>query len=102
MKAIIMAGGEGTRLRPLSCDRPKPMVPVANRPVMEYAIELLRDLGITEIGVTLQYLPQEIIDYFGEGKRWGVKLSYFIEDIPLGTAGSVKNAGDFLDRTFWL
>ncbi len=95
-----MAGGEGTRLRPLTCDRPKPMVPVGNRPVMEYAIELLKKLNITEIGVTLQYLPEHISDYFGDGKQWGVNLHYFIEDVPLGTAGSVKNAGDFLDETF--
>ncbi|KUO53590.1 MAG: hypothetical protein APF76_12340 [Desulfitibacter sp. BRH_c19] len=100
MKAIIMAGGEGSRLRPLTCDRPKPMVPVGNRPVMEYAIELLKKLNITEIGVTLQYLPQHITDYFGDGKQWGVNLHYFIEDVPLGTAGSVKNAGSFLDETF--
>jgi len=95
-----MAGGEGSRLRPLTCDRPKPMVPVGNKPVMEYAVELLKKLGITEIGVTLQYLPQHIIDYFGDGSQWGVNLHYFIEDVPLGTAGSVKNAGSFLDETF--
>ncbi|WP_028306908.1 sugar phosphate nucleotidyltransferase [Desulfitibacter alkalitolerans] len=100
MKAIIMAGGEGSRLRPLTCDRPKPMVPVGNRPVMEYAVELLKRLDITEIGVTLQYLPQHITDYFGDGSQWGVNLHYFIEDVPLGTAGSVKNAGSFLDETF--
>lgn len=95
-----MAGGEGSRLRPLTCDRPKPMVPVGNKPVMEYAIELLKKLDITDIGVTLQYLPQHITDYFGDGKQWGVSLNYFIEDVPLGTAGSVKNAGSFLDETF--
>ena len=76
------------------------MVPVGNKPVMEYAVELLKKLGITEIGVTLQYLPQHIIDYFGDGSQWGVNLHYFIEDVPLGTAGSVKNAGSFLDETF--
>ncbi len=95
-----MAGGEGSRLRPLTCDRPKPMVPVGNRPVMEYAIEFLKKLNITEIGVTLQYLPRHITDYFGDGKQWGVNLHYFIEDVPLGTAGSVKNSGSFLDETF--
>ncbi|GAW91590.1 mannose-1-phosphate guanyltransferase [Calderihabitans maritimus] len=100
MKAIIMAGGEGSRLRPLTCDRPKPMVPVANRPVMEYAIELLKEHGITEIGVTLQYLPEAIRDYFGDGADFGVNLHYFVEETPLGTAGSVKNAQEFLDDTF--
>lgn len=95
-----MAGGEGSRLRPLTCDRPKPMVPVANKPVMEYAIELLRLYGIKDIGVTLQYLPDSIIEYFGDGSAWDVNLYYFVEDKPLGTAGSVKNAEDFLDDTF--
>lgn len=100
VKGIIMAGGEGSRLRPLTCDRPKPLVPVANKPVMEYAIELLRLYGIKDIGVTLQYLPDSIIDYFGDGSAWDVNLYYFVEDKPLGTAGSVKNAEDFLDETF--
>ena len=100
MKAIIMAGGEGSRLRPLTCDRPKPMVPVFNRPVMEHIIALLRKHGITEVGVTLQYLPQAIKDYFGDGSQFGVNLRYFVEEVPLGTAGSVKNAQDFLDETF--
>lgn len=100
MKAIIMAGGSGTRLRPMTCGRPKPIVPVMNRPVMEYTIELLKKHGITNIGITLQYLPEMIRDIFGDGKDFGVNLEYFIEDIPLGTAGSVKNAEEFLDDTF--
>lgn len=100
MKAIIMAGGEGTRLRPLTCDRPKPMVPVANRPVMEYAVDLLKKHGITQVGVTLQYLPDAITDYFGDGSQFGITMKYFVEEIPLGTAGSVKNAEEFLDDTF--
>lgn len=100
MKAVIMAGGQGSRLRPLTCNQPKPMVPVLNKPVMEYAIELLRKHGITEIAVTLQYLPNKIKEYFGDGSRWGVNLHYFEETLPLGTAGSVKNAEEFLDETF--
>jgi len=100
MKAIIMAGGEGSRLRPLTCSRPKPMVPVLNRPVMAHIIELLRKNGITDIGVTLQYQPEAIRDYFASGAEYGVNLQYFIEEIPLGTAGSVKNAAEFLDETF--
>jgi mannose-1-phosphate guanylyltransferase/phosphomannomutase len=102
IKAIIMAGGEGSRLRPLTCDRPKPMVPVANKPVITYAIELLKKHGVQEIGVTLQYLPQAIMDYFGDGQDYGVKLHYFIEETPLGTAGSVKNASDFLTEPFFV
>ncbi|MGQ9557794.1 MAG: sugar phosphate nucleotidyltransferase [Desulfurispora sp.] len=100
MKAIIMAGGEGSRLRPLTCDRPKPMVPVANVPMMEHIVELLKQSGLTRIGVTLQYMPQVIQEYFGNGRSFGVDMQYFIEDSPLGTAGSVKNAASFLDETF--
>lgn len=100
MKAVIMAGGKGSRLRPLTCNKPKPMVPVLNKPVMEYAVELLCRHKITDIAVTLQYLPDVIKDYFGDGARLGVKLSYFAETTPLGTAGSVKNADGFLNETF--
>ena len=95
-----MAGGSGSRLRPLTCDLPKPMVPIVTRPVITYSIELLRKFGIKDIGITLQYLPQVIQDYFRNGSEYGVNLHYFVEDTPLGTAGSVKNAGKFLDETF--
>ncbi|MGE5454732.1 MAG: sugar phosphate nucleotidyltransferase [Methylocystaceae bacterium] len=100
MKAVIMAGGESTRLRPLTCKHPKPMVPVLDRPVMEYIIELLRDHGFTDIMVTLFYLPDEIRNYFGDGSSFGVNLRYFVEEFPLGTAGSVRNAARYLDDTF--
>ncbi len=100
MKAVIMAGGEGSRLRPLTCDRPKPMVPVLNRPLMEYCVELLAGHGCHEIAVTLQYLPEQIMEHFGNGRAFGVNLHYFVEEKPLGTAGSVKNADEFLDETF--
>lgn len=100
MKAIIMAGGEGSRLRPLTCDRPKPMATLFDRPVMEYIIALLKSHGLTQIGVTLQYRPRDIMDYFGDGHDFGVELTYFLEDEPLGTAGSVKNAAAFLDEDF--
>jgi len=95
-----MAGGKGTRLRPLTCHVPKPMVPLLNRPCMEYNIELLKRYGITDIAVTVQYLPEVIRNYFGDGAEFGVKLRYFEETEPLGTAGSVKNAEDFLDEPF--
>ena len=100
LKAVIMAGGEGSRLRPLTCDLPKPMVPVMNVPVMEHVIELLKHHGIYEIAVTLAYLPQKIREYFGNGSNLGVSLRYFIEESPMGTAGSVKNTGSFLNDTF--
>ncbi len=95
-----MAGGEGSRLRPLTCEKPKPMVPVMNRPLMEYTVELLRLHGLRDIAVTLQYLPEQIKDHFGSGDSFGVNLHYFVEEEPLGTAGSVKNAASFLDETF--
>lgn len=100
MKAIIMAGGEGTRLRPLTCTAPKPMAKIMNKPVMEHIIELLKKNGFTEIGVTLRYMPDAIIDYFGNGSRFGVSLTYFIEDSPRGTAGSVADCKSFLDDDF--
>ena len=85
VKAVIMAGGEGTRLRPLSLGRPKPMTPLFGRPVMEHIIRLLREQGIREIGVTLCYQPQVVMDYFGSGEQLGVQLTYFVEEKPLGT-----------------
>ncbi|NLA59292.1 MAG: NTP transferase domain-containing protein [Firmicutes bacterium] len=100
MKALIMAGGQGSRLRPLTCDLPKPMVPVANRPMMEYIIELLDRHGFRDVAVTTYYLPEFIKGYFKDGAQWGVSLRYFQEERPLGTAGSVKNAASFLDETF--
>jgi mannose-1-phosphate guanylyltransferase/phosphomannomutase len=100
IRAVIMAGGEGTRLRPLTCDIPKPMVPILNKPVMEYTIELLKKHNIKDISVTLAYLPSAVTEYFEDGKEWGVNLNYFIEETPLGTGGSVKNAGECLDGTF--
>jgi mannose-1-phosphate guanylyltransferase/phosphomannomutase len=100
MKAVIMAGGEGSRLRPMTCDFPKPMVPIMNVPLMEHIINLLKEHGIYDIAVTLMYMPQKIKDYFGNGSNFGVNIHYFIEDVPLGTAGSVKNAEEFLDHPF--
>ncbi|MBR3502645.1 MAG: hypothetical protein IKO07_00185 [Clostridia bacterium] len=100
MKAIIMAGGEGSRLRPLTCDLPKPMAPLMDRPVMAYAVELLKRHGVTEIGSTLMYLPERIQSYFGDGSAFGVSMRYFIEKTPLGTAGSMHLARDFLTETF--
>ena len=96
MKAVVMAGGEGSRLRPLTSRRPKPLAPIANRPVMHHIVDLLRRHGITEIVATLHYLADEIENYFGDGSRMGVRMSYVVEDTPLGTAGAVKLAEDRL------
>ena len=102
MKAVIMAGGEGTRLRPLSLGVPKPMTPLFGRPVMEHIIALLKRHHITDICVTLCYKPQAVMDYFGSGERLGVQLTYFVEEEPLGTAGSVRNCLSHLGREDFL
>ncbi len=100
MKAIIMAGGQGKRLRPLTCTLPKPMLAVANKPTIEYAVDLLKKHGIHEIGITLQYLPNIIKQHLGTGREYDASFEYFIEAVPLGTAGSVKQAQEFLSDTF--
>ncbi len=96
IKAVIMAGGEGTRLRPLSSNLPKPMVRMFDRPVIEHIVNLLKRHGITDIMTTLQYMPKMISDYFGDGSAFGVSMSYSVESTPMGTAGSVKQCGDFI------
>ena len=100
MKAVVMAGGEGSRLRPLTIRRPKPMVPIVGKPVMEHILNLLKRHGITEVIVTVQYLASSIEDYFGNGSQFGMRITYSREDVPLGTAGSVKNAEEHLTEPF--
>jgi len=100
VKAVIMAGGEGTRLRPLTSNQPKPMLPMANRPMMEHVVLLLRQHGFTEIVVTVAFMANAIRSYFGDGSELGVRMVYATEETPLGTAGSVLNARDELDERF--
>ncbi|MFP5271836.1 sugar phosphate nucleotidyltransferase [Coleofasciculus sp.] len=101
MRAVLMAGGSGTRLRPLTCDLPKPMVPILNRPIAEHIINLLKRHNITEVIATLYYLPDVMRDYFQDGSDFGVQMTYAVEeDQPLGTAGCVKNIAELLDDTF--
>jgi mannose-1-phosphate guanylyltransferase/phosphomannomutase len=95
-----MAGGEGTRLRPLTSNQPKPMMPLANRPMMEHIVRLLRDHGFEDIVVTVAFLANAIRTYFGDGSEFGVRMVYATEESPLGTAGSVRNAMDELDDRF--
>ncbi|MCL4396133.1 MAG: mannose-1-phosphate guanyltransferase [Chloroflexi bacterium] len=97
MKAVVMAGGEGSRLRPLTINRPKPMVPICNRPVMGHIIELLKQHHIDDVVATLQYRAGDIQNYFGDGSNVGVEMHYSVEPRPLGTAGSVKFAANFLN-----
>jgi mannose-1-phosphate guanylyltransferase / phosphomannomutase len=101
MRAVLMAGGSGTRLRPLTSDVPKPMVPILNRPIAEHIINLLKRHNITEIIATLHYLPDVMRDYFQDGYDFGVQMTYAVEeDQPLGTAGCVKNVAELLGTTF--
>jgi mannose-1-phosphate guanylyltransferase / phosphomannomutase len=100
MKAVVMAGGEGTRLRPLTSNQPKPMVSIVGKPCMEHIIELLKQHGMNDVIVTVAFLPQAIRSYFGDGSALGMNISYSVEESPLGTAGSVRLAADRLDDTF--
>jgi len=100
MKAVVMAGGEGTRLRPLTSNQPKPMVPVVGKPCMEHILELLREHGMSDVIVTVAFLPQAIRSYFGQGESLGMQIGYSVEESPLGTAGSVRLAAKQLDETF--
>src|SRR4051812_5514234 len=96
MKAVVMAGGEGTRLRPLTSNQPKPMVPIVGKPCMEHILDLLRDHGFEDVVVTLAFMPQVIRSYFGDGSNVGMEIEYSVEEIPLGTAGSVRLASERL------
>lgn len=96
MKGVIMAGGFGTRLKPLTINRPKPMVPVANRPIMEHIVTLLRKHGITDLVSILYFQPEHITSYFGDGSKFGVNMQYVTADADYGTAGAVRNASDLL------
>ncbi|MBI3978902.1 MAG: NDP-sugar synthase [Chloroflexi bacterium] len=104
MKGIILVGGEGTRLRPLTAKVPKPMVPIVNRPFLRHMIDHLRGHGIKDIILAMAYLPDKIQGYFGDGRELNVELIYVVEQVPLGTAGAVKNILDQigLDETFFV
>ncbi|HWU39085.1 MAG TPA: nucleotidyltransferase family protein, partial [Candidatus Acidoferrum sp.] len=92
MNAVIMAGGFGTRLRPLTHNIPKPMIPVANKPMMEHIVDLLRDHGVTDLVTLLHFQPELIESYFGNGSGFGVRMTYVSATEDYGTAGAVKNA----------
>src|SRR5436190_11943784 len=98
MRVVVMAGGQGTRLRPLTSNQPKPMLPIMGRPMMEHILRLARNHGQTEVVATVQFLASVVRNYFGDGSDLGVSLSYATEEEPLGTAGSVKNAAPLLDE----
>lgn len=102
MQAVIMAGGKGTRLASVTKDIPKPMVPIDGKPLLEYQIENLKRCGVRNIILVIGYLGDVIKDYFGEGDRFGVSISYFIEETPLGTAGSLRELYERLEERFFL
>ena len=102
MKAVILAGGEGSRLRPLTLGRPKPMTPLFGKPVLGHILDLLRRHGVRQAAVTLGYLPAAVTDFFGDGSQLGMELHYFVEKEPLGTAGGVKKCMDFLGEEDFL
>ena len=94
LQAVIMAGGRGTRLRPLTEDLPKPMLPVGGKPLMELVIEQLRQVGIRHVNVTTHYKPEKIFEHFGDGGNFGVELNYINEEKPLGTGGALGLIGE--------
>ncbi|MGD9561672.1 MAG: sugar phosphate nucleotidyltransferase [Pyrinomonadaceae bacterium] len=99
MQALILAGGKGTRLRPLTVYTPKPIVPVVNRPFLLYQIEILARAGITDIVLSLSYQPDKIADILGDGSDHGVRLTYVTESSPMGTGGAYRYAADWLTET---
>ena len=100
MKAVILAGGEATRMRPLTCNTTKIMVPVLNRPFLEHLVGYLKTHNIIDIILAVGKLPEQVANYFGDGSKFGVRIAYSTEDFPMGTAGAVKNAERFLDASF--
>lgn len=100
MKAMILAAGEGTRLRPLTLNTPKVMLPMAGKPLLEYILDLLRFHGITEVAINLHHLPKVVMDWLGDGRKFGIRITYSVEDPILGTAGALTKLRDFFDDTF--
>jgi len=102
LKGVILAGGKGTRMRPLTYLNPKPMLPLMNRPFMEYFLVRLKSFGINEIILSTGYLPDMFNEYFGNGGKFGLKLIYVTEEEPLGTCGAVKNVEKYLGNDTFL
>ncbi len=102
MQAIVLVGGEGTRLRPLTYGTPKPMVPIVNVPFLARTMERLYEAGIRDVILPAGYMPQAIVEYFGDGSDLGLKIRYVIEDVPLGTAGALKNVEHLIDGPFFV
>ena len=99
---MILAAGEGRRLRPLTNNTPKPMLPVGDKPLIEHIIRNLQRAGIDEFAINLYHMPQKVVDYFGDGSKLGVHIRYSVEETLVGSAGGVKRVSDFFDDTFVL
>ena len=102
MKTVIMAGGKGTRISSVASDIPKPMIKIEGKPVLEHEIDCLRDQGFTDFIITVSHLAEHIIEYFGDGKKFGVSIEYFVEEQPLGNAGALFKLRDKLTEDFIL
>ena len=102
MKAVIFAGGFGTRLKSVVKDVPKPMALIAGKPFLEHQIRFLKEQGITDIILTIYYMADKIKSYFGDGKRFGVDITYSEEEFPLGTGGAIKKAEKYIDDSFFV
>ncbi|MEO2220826.1 MAG: nucleotidyltransferase family protein, partial [Nitrosopumilus sp.] len=100
MKAVILAGGLGTRLRPLTNDKPKPMLPIGEKPILEHLINWTKKSGIKSVVLCVSYLRETIEDYFEDGEKFGVKIEYAVSKKPLATAGQLKTAEKFIDDDF--
>ncbi|MCX6772831.1 MAG: nucleotidyltransferase family protein [Candidatus Micrarchaeota archaeon] len=99
-KAIVLCGGKGTRLRPYTYTIPKPMLPLGKKPILEYVLQTLKNAGITEVTLAVGYLHEQIKEYFGEGKKIGMKLTYTVESKEAGTAGSIVPLAGQMKETF--
>jgi mannose-1-phosphate guanylyltransferase len=102
VQAIVLVGGEGTRLRPLTYGTPKPMVPIMNVPFLARTMERLYEAGIRDVILPAGYMPQSIVDYFGDGSRLDMNITYVIEEVPLGTAGAIKNVEEHITGPFFV
>ncbi len=102
VQAVVLVGGEGTRLRPLTLETPKPMVPLMNMPFLERTLRRLKDAGIDDVILPAGYLPEAITSYFGDGSPLGLRIRYVIEEVPLGTAGALKNVEQYIDGPFFV
>ena len=100
MKAVILAGGLGTRLRPLTNNKPKPMLPVGEKPILEHLVNWAKSNGIQSIVLCVSYLRKSIEDYFQDGKKFGIKIEYAVSSNQLATAGQLKTAEEFIDDDF--